>query len=167
MSTTKTNTSTSSGTQSGQFSQQNQFERLPGASSPDIDALRSAKYEVDPNIAYRGASSRARLNKLYNNPAGGFVTPQMRDRLIAQGGREIDQDSAMASRAGQFDVNNLNMQKGQFLAGLTAPPLVNTGASGTSSGTTSGTSTDKFKTPFSAKIMPALQTGAQVAAAVA
>jgi hypothetical protein len=59
----------------------------------------------------------------------------------------------MAGRAGQFDVNNLNMGKMQYLAGLTAPPLVQSGSS----------STDKFKTPFSAKIMPALQTGAQVA----
>ena len=62
----------------------------------------------------------------------------------------------MESRAGQYDVNNQTYQKNAYLAGLTAPPLVQTG--------TSGTQTGAYKTPFSAKIMPMLQQGAQTAA---
>lgn len=62
----------------------------------------------------------------------------------------------MEARAGQYDVNNQTYQKNAYLAGLTAPPLVQTGQS--------GTTTEKFKTPFSAKIMPALQSAATAAA---
>jgi hypothetical protein len=144
LSSTKTNTSTT----------ENRYQRMPGASSPDIDTLRSSEFKVDPSIGYRAAGSRNRLNASLLNPTGGYTTPQIQDARRMSANREIDEQAAMAGRAGQFDVNNLNMGKMQYLAGLTAPPLVQSGSS----------STDKFKTPFSAKIMPALQTGAQVAA---
>lgn len=149
MSSTKTNTSTGSTT--------NQFQRMPGASSPDIDRLRDTQFQADPTIGYRAASSRNRLNASNLNPAGGYTTPQIQEARRNAANRDIDEQAAMAGRAGQYDVNNLNMGKMQFLAGLTAPPLVQSGST--------STGTEKFKTPFSAKIMPAMQSAAQMAAA--
>jgi hypothetical protein len=127
---------------------------MPGASSPDIDTLRSSKFSVDPTIGFRAGESKRRLGNTFINPLGGYSTPQRDEAIRRAGERGIDERTGMETRAGQFDVNRLNLGKQQFLAGLTAPPLVQSGSS----------STDKFKTPFSAKIMPALQTGAQVAA---
>ena len=90
------------------------------------------------------------------NPAGGYTTPQIQDARRNAANRAIDEQSGMEARAGQYDVNNLNLGKSQFLAGLTAPPLVQSGSSYTGQ--------QSLKTPFSSKIMPALQTGASVAA---
>lgn len=89
---------------------------------------------------------------------GGYTTPQIRDATLRSGERDIDQQAGMESRAGQYDVNAQTYQKNAYLAGLTAPPLVQTGQSGTQIGA--------YKTPFSAKIMPMLQ-GAAGGAAMA
>ena len=129
---------------------------MPGASSPDIDALRNAKYEIDPSIGYRAGAAKRRLDNSFTNPLGGYSTPQRDEAIRRSAGRSIDEQSGMEARAGQFDVNRLNLGKEQFLAGLTAPPLVQSGST--------STGTEKFKTPFSAKIMPALQQSGQMAA---
>lgn len=148
MSSTKTTTSTGSTS--------NQFQRLPGASSPDIDALRSTSFRIDPTIGFRAGAAKRRLDNSFINPLGGYSTPQRDEAIRRSESRGIDEQAAMEARAGQFDVNRLNLGKQQFLAGLTAPPLVQSGST--------STGTDKYKTPFSAKIMPALQSGAQTAA---
>lgn len=152
MSSTKTNTTTSSG------STQNQFQRLPGASSPDIDRLRNTQFQVDPTIAFRQASGQRQLERTLNSPTGGYRTAAMRDALQLQGQRELGQQAGMESRAGQYDVNNQNYGRNLAVAGITAPPLVQSGSA------SQGTQVEKNKTPFSAKIMPALQSGAQAAA---
>lgn len=149
MSSTKTNSSSGSST--------NTFTRAPGASSPDIDNLRNTQFQIDPSIQYRAASARNRVNAGLNNPLGGYSTPQIADARRSAAYRDIDEQASMAGRAGQFDVNNLNLGKSQFLAGLTAPPLVNSGSSYTGQ--------QQFKTPFSSKILPMLQSGASAAAA--
>lgn len=136
---------------------------MPGASSPDIDAYRAMQFKVDPTIGARLGEAQRGLKDQFINPTGGYVTPSMKDAITRSQTRELFQQGGAQTRAGQYDVNSLNLQKAGNLAALTAPPLVQTGSSGTSSGTSS--STDKFKTPFSAKIMPALQSGAQAAAA--
>ena len=130
---------------------------MPGASSPDIDTLRNQKYEVDPTIGFRAGASKRRLDNSFINPLGGASTPQRDEAIRRSLHRSFDEQAGMESRAGQFDVNRLNLGKQQYLAGLTAPPLVQSGSS--------YSNTDKFKTPFSAKIMPAIQSAAQVAAA--
>jgi hypothetical protein len=58
----------------------------------------------------------------------------MRDAITRGEGRDADQEAAMESRAGQYDVNQqIGAQKGS-LAALMAPRIVQTGSSGTSSG---------------------------------
>lgn len=132
---------------------------MPGASSPDIDTLRNTQFKVDPTIGFRAGSAKRRLENSYNNPLGGYTTPQIRDAQLRSGERSIDEQAGMESRAGQYDVNNQTFQKNAYLAGLTAPPLVQTG--------TSGTQTGSYKTPFSAKIMPLLMQAGQTAGQIA
>jgi len=144
VSTTKTQKGTSTNTAT--------YGRQPGASSADIDALRGTNFQVDPTIGFRAGEAKSQLRRSFINPAGGYTTPQMRDAITRSGERSIDQTAGQESRAGQYDVNNQNYQKNAYLAALTAPPLVQTGSSGTQTGS--------YKTPFSAKIMPALAGGA-------
>lgn len=144
-------------TTTGTYDNKATYSRMPGASSPDIDTLRNQQFQVDPTIPYAAAASRNRLNASFINPAGGYTTPQIRDAQLHAGNRDIDQQASMATRAGQYDVNNQNYQKNAYLAALTAPPLVQSGSSGTQSQT--------YKTPFSSKILPMAQSAASVAAA--
>lgn len=97
-----------------------------------------------------------RMQSQFNNPAGAYTTPAIREATQRAQERELMQEGGAQFRAGQYDVNNQNFQRNAYLASLTAPPLVQTGAT--------GTSIEKYKTPFSAKIMPALQGAAQGAA---
>src|ERR1043165_8790950 len=136
MSSTKTNTSTGTTT--------NQFQRMPGAESADIDRLRQQQFQVDPTIGYRAGAAKRQLNNTFINPLGGNSTPQRDEAIRRSMSRQIDEDAAIQSRAGQYDVNQQNYQKNAYLAGLTAPPLVQSGST--------STGVDKFKTPFSAKI---------------
>src|ERR1041384_8383540 len=129
----------------------NHYERMPGATSPDIDALRATHFQVDPTIVYRVGGAIRRQQNQFNNPAGGYTTPQMRDAIGRSQERELMQEGGAQFRAGAHDVNSQNFQKNAYLASLTAPPLVQTG----------GSTTEKYKTPFSAKILPAIQAGAQ------
>lgn len=140
MSSTKTSTGTTT--------TQNQFQRLPGASSPDIDTLRGTQFKVDPTIGFRQAAGKRQLERTLNSPTGGYRTAAMRDALQLEGERELGQQAGMESRAGQYDVNNQTYGKNLAVAGLTAPPLVQSGST--------GTQVEKNKTPFSAKIMPSL-----------
>lgn len=83
----------------------------------------------------------------------------MRDAIERSQSRELFQQGGAQMRAGQYDVNQQDYGRNLAVAGLTAPPLVQSGSSYTGG--------QKNKTPFSAKIMPALQQGAQTAATVA
>lgn len=161
-------TGTTSQSQAGQFNTANTFERLPGAESADIAKAREQKFRVDPTIGARVGEAQRTLKSSFNNPVGGFYTPAQRDAIMRSQSRELFQQSGAQTRAGQYDVNNQDAARNQFIAGLTAPPLVQTSSSGTSSGTSSGQSTGTNNTvnttPFSSKIIPALQEGARTAA---
>lgn len=80
----------------------------------------------------------------------------MRDAIERSQSRELFQQGGAQMRAGQYDVNQQDYGRNLAVAGITAPPLVQSGSSYTGQ--------EKFKTPFSAKIMPALQAGAGAAA---
>jgi hypothetical protein len=125
---------------------------MPGAESPDIQTLRGTQFQMDPSIPYRAAAAKRNLYNTYQNPTGGYTTPAMQDMALRAGNRQIDEQAAQQARVGQYDVNQQNFQKNAYLASLTAPPLVQTG------GTYNQNQVQK--TPFSAKIMPAMQQGA-------
>ena len=121
------------------FNNQIQYGQIHPETNQYIDAYANWRPEMDPNIGFRGATARNRLNKIYNNPTGGYVTPQMRDRLIASGNRDIDQQSAIEGRQGQFDVNQQRGGQLGSIASLMSPRIVSTGSSGTGQSSQTGT----------------------------
>ena len=87
--------------------------------TPDIIAARQSTAQVDPTIGYRLGEAQRNLKETYQNPLGGYATPQIRDAVLRSGGRELAQQAGEQTREGQFDVNRLNQNKDLALAGLT------------------------------------------------
>jgi hypothetical protein len=81
----------------------------------------------------------------------------MRDAIERSQSRELFQQGGAQMRAGQYDVNQQDYGRNLAVAGLTAPPLVQSGSSYTGQ--------QQAKSPFSSKILPMLQSGASTAAA--
>ena len=123
-------TQTSNQTESGQSSTRVQ-------DTPDIIAARQNKAQLDPSIGYRLGEAQRNLKETYQNPMGGYATPQIRDAVLRSGSRELAQQAGQQTREGQYDVNRLNQNRDLALAGLTR------GTDTTSSGTSSGKVTEK------------------------
>ncbi len=129
-----TSTGTQTGTSSGTV-------RSGVENTPDIDALRNYKAQVDPSISHRYGSALRRIKDTFQNPLGGFATPAMKDAITRSNERELAQSAGQEFREGQFDVNRMDLGRLSGLAELTAPRTVqsNETSTGTSSSTNQGT----------------------------
>lgn len=96
-----------------------------------IDKFANFEPQTDPTIGYRAGSAKRQLANSFINPLGGYSTPQRDEAIRRSMGRQIDEDAAIQSRAGQYDVNQQKMGQLGSLAALMAPRLVQTGSSGT------------------------------------
>src|SRR5690242_4995232 len=121
-------------TQSSTGSTQYSYGQIQPQSNQYIDNFANFQPSVDPTIGYRAAASRNRLNAGLLNPAGGYTTPQIAEARRNAANRDIDEQAAMAGRAGQYDVNQSRMGQLGSLAALMAPRIVQQGSSGTSQG---------------------------------
>ena len=122
--------------------------------TPDIAALRGTKFQTDPSIGYRLAEKERQLSDTFQNPTGGFVTPQIRDAIMRSERRELMQQAGQQTREGAYDVNRLNYGKNLAVADMTKPILTQTGSTSTGQGTTV-----QSQSPWAA----AAQVGAQAA----
>ncbi len=104
--------------------------------TPDIEAARAYKPQVDPGISYSFGRAKNALRSGFNNPLGAYTPAAVRDAMVFQGEQDLAQQEAQALRESDRDVNEQEWQKRYALAGLTAPRLVQTG--GSSTGTESG-----------------------------
>lgn len=149
-----------SSTSSGTGTSTNRYDFLTPPDSPDIIAARNDRAQIDPSIGYRLGEKERQLNESFDNPMGGYVTPQIRDAIRRSGQRELMQIGGQQTREGAFDANRLNQSKNLALAGMTSPRLVNTGSTTTQQGTSSGTgSVTQSESPLGT----ALQVGAAAA----
>jgi len=110
------------------------YGQIQPQSNPYIDRFANFEPQVDPTIGYRAGAAKRQLSQSFINPLGGYSTPQRDEAIRRSMGRQIDEDAAMQSRAGMFDVNQQKMGQLGSLAALMAPRLVQTGSSGTSQG---------------------------------
>lgn len=108
------------------------YGQIQPESNKYIDAFANYQPEIDPTIGFRAGSAKRQLNNSFINPLGGYSTPQRDEAIRRSMGRDIDQQAAMESRAGQFDVNQQRGGQLGSLAALMAPRLVQTSSSGTS-----------------------------------
>lgn len=136
----QTSKTTSNQTGTNTFSNTNTYGQIHPESNKYIDAFESYRPEVDPTIGFRAGAAKQRLNSSFLNPLGGYATPAMKDAILRSENRNIDQDAAMQSRAGQYDVNQQRGNQLGSLAALMSPRIVSTGQSGSGTSTMSGTS---------------------------
>jgi hypothetical protein len=122
-------------TQNTQSTNTASYDYRTPPSTSDIDVARASTARVDPSIGYRLGEKERQLSDSFNNPTGGYTTPQMKDAILRAGRRDLMQQAGEQTREGQYDVNRINQSKNLALAGLTAPQLVQTGSSSTGSGT--------------------------------
>lgn len=128
-------------TQNQQYQNTSTYDFLKPPDTADISALRSHQFNIDPTIGARVGGAIRRMQDSFNNPQGGYTTPQIRDAQMRAQERELMQMGGEQARAGYYDLNNQQFGQKAAVAGLTAPRLVQTGQSGTASGTMKGTAT--------------------------
>ena len=103
--------------------------------TPDIVRAREDTARVDPSIGFRLAEKERQLSDSFQNPTGGYTTPQIRDAIMRGERRELGQQAGQQAREGAFDVNRLNQSKNLALAGMTRPILTQTGSTSSGTGT--------------------------------
>lgn len=132
----------------------------PQTNSADIQALRGMvanPNEVDPTIAYGYARRRQDLDNSYQNPLGAYTSPAVRDAAGRSAGRGLNMEAAVATSAGRREAQDRAFQQQSYIAGLTAPPVVQTG--GSSTGTVQGTSVQTYNPGVGSYISAGLGAG--------
>lgn len=135
-------TGTTSSSQFGTGSTQNQFGYMTPTDTPDIQAMREWQPQVDPGISYSFGRARQALKNQFANPLGADAPAAVRDAAIYAGEGDIAQQEAQAYRGAYNDQNQQEYQKRAFLSQLTRPELVGTGSTSTTSGSASGRSAE-------------------------
>ncbi len=132
----------------------------PQTNSADIEKLRGQvanPNEVDPTIAYGYARRRQDLDNSFLNPLGAHTSAATRDAAGRAAGQGINMESAVATSAGRREAQDRAFQQQSYIAGLTAPPVVQTG--GTSTGTVQGTQVQTYNPGIGSYISAGLGAG--------
>lgn len=113
----------------------------PQADSADIRALRSsiAPVQEDPSIPFAFANEREYRGHTYRNPLGAYTTPAVRDAANRTAGEQLNMAERVASEASRQSAQERAFGQQAAVAGMTAPPVVQTG--GSSTGSVQGTQT--------------------------
>lgn len=126
--------------QQSAYQNTNTFDWMKPPETSDVQSLRDFKFTADPRIGYVYGNARNQAANSFNNPLGGSYSPQMRDQIMRSTISDLGQKEAQA-----YSEANQGLQGAQFaqrsaLAAMTAPRIVQTGASGVGSGSSSGSS---------------------------
>lgn len=97
----------------------------------DVQAVRDFKPQADPGISYSFARAKNNLRSSFDNPLGAYTPAAVRDAMQFQGEQDLAQQEAQVLRESDRDNNEREFQKRLSVAGMTAPRLVQTGATGT------------------------------------
>lgn len=132
----------------------------PAPDSADIRNLRGMvanPNEIDPRIAFNSAATRRDFNNSFMNPLGAYTTPAVRDAANRNFGRMLNMQEGVAAQGSVRDAQERAFQQQSYLAGLTAPPVVQT--SGSSTGTVQGTSVSSYNPGVGSYISQGLGAG--------
>jgi len=129
-----TQTTTGSTTSANTFGTVNKLDdpRYAGA----VENLGKFDFQHDPRTPFVFGNARNKLESSYNNPAGGYTNPQIRDAQIRSGSRSLAQDESQASREENYGFQGAKYGQLYDQASLKAPNIVQTGGKTDTSGTT-------------------------------
>ncbi len=122
-------------TSTQQSTQANTYGYQTPPSTPDIDKLRGAKFQIDPGLDTEYSNLRSQVDKGAHDPLGPAYNPQVVAQQRKAAMERLGTQEAQAYRGGQSDVNKLNFARDTTVAGMTAPQLTQTGSTSSGSGT--------------------------------
>lgn len=99
--------------------------------TPDWEGLKGYqdwRPEIDPTIGANFGQQKNDLERSFLGATGSYQTPELREQQMRSGIENIGQNQAVATRAGQYDVNNQRGQQLGNIAGMTAPKFAQTQA---------------------------------------
>lgn len=133
------------------------FQAAPD--TEDVQALRNFQFVADPSLGFAFGSAKNQIGNSFNNPIGGFYSPQQRDSILRSTYADLGMKEAQAKTEANQALQGLRFGQKSTVAALTAPRLVQTGSSG--SGTSQGSGTAVQSSP----ILPDLLVGGATGAA--
>lgn len=136
--TTQQQTQNQSGTTTNTFGQISPLDDPRYAEA--VGNLGKFKFQSDPRLPYTFGRARQRVEGTFDNPTGGYMTPQMKDAIRRTSYEDIGQEEAQAFR--EENQGRQAVQYGQLadVAQMSAPRTVQTSGSSTGTGSSSGTS---------------------------
>lgn len=165
---TKKQTTTTTGASNTTSNVANTFGQISPLDDPRfadaVGKVGGMQFEHDPRISNAYARERTNLASTYNNPMGGFYSPQLKDAILASKGEDITQRESEALREENQGFQGMKYAQAHDVASFSAPKTVQTGGSSTSTGTSSGNSNAVLKEPFS--IDPFIQGGSAMGSAL-
>jgi hypothetical protein len=101
--------------------------------SADVSAVRNFKFTADPSIGYNFASAKNQVANSFNNPIGGYVTPEIRDRILRSSLSNLAMQESQAKSEANQQLQGAQFGQKAAVASMTAPRLIQTGGYGTGS----------------------------------
>lgn len=88
------------------------------------------KFEVDPSVSAKYAQANQQLSEGFNNPAGAYTTPAVREAVERSGKMRLAQGEAQELREGGYQSQAMDYARKAAVAELTGPRLTQSGQSG-------------------------------------
>jgi hypothetical protein len=95
-----------------------------------VQALREMKFEVDPSVSAKYAQANRQVSEGFNNPAGAYTTPAVREAVQRSAKMRLAQGEAQELREGGHQNQSLDYARKAAVAEMTAPRLTQSGQSG-------------------------------------
>lgn len=100
-----------------------------------VGKVAGFKYQRDPRIAYTYGHARQNINDSYDNPQGGYTTPQLRDASRNAAFGDMAQNEAQEYRNENYGRQAIDYAQLADVAQMSAPRTVQTSGSTEGKGT--------------------------------
>ena len=105
--------------------QTNDYKFFQKPSWQGLEDLQKWNPQADPSIGANFGQQKNDLERSFVAPTGSYQTPELREQQMRSGIQNIGQNQAIATRADQYNQNQLKLGQLGTAASLSAPELVN------------------------------------------
>jgi hypothetical protein len=107
--------------------QTNDYKFLQKPSWQGLEDLKGWNPQADPSIGANFGQQKNDLERSFVAPTGSYQTPELREQQMRSGIERIGQNQAIATRADQYNQNQMKLGQLGQVAGLSAPELAKKG----------------------------------------
>lgn len=105
--------------------QTNDYKFLQKPSWQGLEDLKGWNPQADPSIGANFGQQKNDLERSFVAPTGSYQTPELREQQMRSGIQSIGQNQAIATRADQYNQNQMKLGQLGNIAQLSAPELAN------------------------------------------